>query len=174
MTRINVYSRRPDGDEDPYFEPQFLGWFDVDKVVEDIREDTYWDGNNHRGVMSKLQCGHERLYRTNKGRWVRYYNARSEFNGPEFYEYLTDEQARDWLLRNNDDESNAAAARYFGETPEEQGPGRPDLGPPVLIRLGELILPVDDWAEQEGISRAEAVRRLVALALDQVRQPAAS
>lgn len=40
--------------------------------------------------------------------------------------------------------------------------GRPHVGTPVNVRLGdELLAQVDNYAQTEGISRAEAVRRLV-------------
>ena len=29
----------------------------------------------------------------------------------------------------------------------------------------DLVIRIDDWAEQEGVSRSEAIRRLVELAL---------
>lgn len=40
--------------------------------------------------------------------------------------------------------------------------GRPTVGTPINIRLGdELLERVDDYAIRENISRAEAVRQLV-------------
>ncbi|MCV7285989.1 ribbon-helix-helix protein, CopG family [Mycolicibacterium wolinskyi] len=40
--------------------------------------------------------------------------------------------------------------------------GRPEVGKPINIRLGdELLAEVDAWAEGQGIKRAEAIRRLV-------------
>lgn len=40
--------------------------------------------------------------------------------------------------------------------------GRPAVGTPVNIRLGdELLAQVDQFAATEGISRAEAIRQLV-------------
>jgi hypothetical protein len=41
-------------------------------------------------------------------------------------------------------------------------PGRPDVGGIVQVRLGDLLDQVDAWREPHGLSRAEAVRRLVA------------
>lgn len=44
--------------------------------------------------------------------------------------------------------------------------GRPEVGRPVNIRLGdELLAKVDAYAAGEGIKRAEAVRQLVQRAL---------
>jgi hypothetical protein len=60
----------------------------------------------------------------------------------------------------------SAVQRLFGEVEEESGPSRAEFGAPVNIRLGpELLAQVDAYAVQRAISRAEAVRRLVATAL---------
>jgi metal-responsive CopG/Arc/MetJ family transcriptional regulator len=45
--------------------------------------------------------------------------------------------------------------------------GRPEIGEPINIRLGDLLSRVDAFAEREQISRAEAIRRLVAAGLDE-------
>ncbi|MFY9114685.1 MAG: CopG family transcriptional regulator [Dethiobacteria bacterium] len=53
-----------------------------------------------------------------------------------------------------------------GRVDVTRGPGRPEIGPPVIIRLPEeLIRELDRRAEAKGISRAEVVRRLLAEAL---------
>lgn len=40
--------------------------------------------------------------------------------------------------------------------------GRPEVGKPINVRLGDdLLARVDAYAAAEGIKRAEAVRRLV-------------
>lgn len=138
-----------------------VNWFDRN-AAERFGEPTRWDGNNHRGVISGLQIGFECLYRTKGGRWVRYYDASSEFNGPEYYEFITDEVARTWLLRANQDD---AVERFFGELEEEKGPGRPEVGPATSVRLGEELTAKVDAARQAGESRAAAIRRLLADAL---------
>lgn len=44
--------------------------------------------------------------------------------------------------------------------------GRPEVGRPVNLRLGDdLLKQVDDYAARNGHSRAEAIRRLVAAGL---------
>lgn len=157
MARANIYRT-----DEITGEKTLEGWFNTD-TARWIREDTYWDGNNMRGMMSGLQCGYEGLYRTAKSRWVRYYNARNEYNGPEYYEFLTDGQARDWLLRNGDD---AIAEEYFGTIEDERGPGRPEIGPAVNVRFPQDLLDrLDARAKTEGTKRAELVRRLVAAGL---------
>lgn len=46
------------------------------------------------------------------------------------------------------------------------GPGRPEIGSPVNLRLGDdLLSEVDEYAERSGISRAQAVRYLIGLGL---------
>lgn len=45
----------------------------------------------------------------------------------------------------------------------ERQVGRPEVGRPINIRLGdELLARVDLYARHEGISRAEAIRQLIA------------
>lgn len=45
--------------------------------------------------------------------------------------------------------------------------GRPEIGTPINIRLGdELLAQVDERAALEGVSRAELLRRLVSAALN--------
>lgn len=49
--------------------------------------------------------------------------------------------------------------------------GRPEVGKPINVRLGdELLAQVDDWAEAEGIKRAEAIRLLVKHGLRKARR----
>ena len=46
--------------------------------------------------------------------------------------------------------------------------GRPEIGQPINIRLGdELLALVDDYAAHNGQSRAEAVRFLLTVALSE-------
>ncbi len=160
MTRVNVYDRSPEGDG------KLLGWFDTSTCVEVIDEAEEWNGRNNVGRMSGGQAGYERLYRTKAGRWVRYYNFTNEYNGPEFYEFLTDEQAREWLIKNRDDE---IIEKYFGEMEEETGPGRPAIGPQINIRLGDELTARVDAAKRDGESRAATIRRLLEQALNAER-----
>jgi len=39
--------------------------------------------------------------------------------------------------------------------------GRPKIGGEVQVRLGDLLPDVDAWAADNGVKRAEAIRRLV-------------
>lgn len=155
MSRVNVTAQYLDGSS-------YTGWFDPEKAGC-FPESIYWDGNNRRGKMSHLQAGSQCLYRTAGGRWVCHHDGHREFNGPVYYEFITDEQAREWLIENGDDE---AVTQYFGELPEESGPGRPEIGGKVLLRLGEMLPRVDEWAAAKDVSRAEAVRRLLSAAMD--------
>jgi hypothetical protein len=67
--------------------------------------------------------------------------------------------AHEWLLLSRNDE---AAQRYFGETLEEKGPGRPEIGPSVRVRFpNHVIAQLDDHSESEGVPRAELIRQLV-------------
>ncbi|ATN87217.1 transcriptional repressor [Mycobacterium phage Arib1] len=45
---------------------------------------------------------------------------------------------------------------------DQKHPGRPEVGRPINVRLGdELLAEVDRWAAAEGIARAEAIRHLL-------------
>ena len=57
-----------------------------------------------------------------------------------------------------------AADLASGQEPQR---GRPEVGPRVLVRLPpEVLEHVDAWADAEGVTRAEAIRRLLTAALD--------
>jgi len=152
MARVNVI--------DPETR-ELVGWFD-DEKAERFAEDRDWNGSNWISVATGSQWHHEALYRTAGGRWV--LNSWSQFQGvPERYEFISDARAREWLLKNGHDE---AVQRFFGEIEEERGPGRPEIGPAIQVRLpAELLRRVEDWAQAQGVSRAEAVRRLLEAAL---------
>jgi hypothetical protein len=149
MNRVNVY--------DPETR-ELVGWFDID-AAEKFREDTEWDGNNHISKATGSQWNHETLYRTKGGRWV--LNKWSQWQGShETWEFVSDVEAREWLIAQNEDE---AVKRYFGELEEERGPGRPKIGPAIQVRLPEDILAaVDARAEATGVSRAEMIRTTLA------------
>lgn len=158
MARINVYAYDDEGAK------TLAGWFDPSKA-DSYLEDSRWNGQNHIGIESGIdhQLGGEWLYRTPGGRWVRNRDAKNFYNGPETYEFVTDDEARDWLLRNSHDE---AVTKWFGEIEEERGPGRPEVGKPINLRLGDDLLDrVDAEAKRRGKTRAETVRELVAAAL---------
>lgn len=151
MGRINIT------EADEYTsEPTLVGWFDPDKATE-IAEDTDWDGSNHISVATGSQSEHECLYRTAGGRWV--LHGWSQWQGTlPSYRFVADEQAREWLLRNGRDE---AVEEHFGAVEPERGPGRPEIGGAVHVRLGDLLPAVDAAAADAGVSRAEWVRSVV-------------
>lgn len=44
--------------------------------------------------------------------------------------------------------------------------GRPEIGTPINVRLGDdLLAEVDEYAAELGVSRAEAIRQLVRVAM---------
>lgn len=164
MTRINVYSVSQDayGNSEP---GELAGWFDPDKA-ERFPEDTVWDGSNHISVQTGSQWDHETLLHTAGGRWV--LRIHSNRQGTlDSYKFVTDTAAREWLLRNNDD---AAVAEFFGPIEEERGPGRPEVGPKVQVRLpDELLGRLDAYAAGRSATRAEAVRILLGEALTEAQ-----
>lgn len=151
MARINVYE-----------EAGLAGWFNPETATC-YNQGKEWDGNNMVGVITRSQWVDEYLYRTAGGRWVLNHDASRYHNGSDDYRFLTDDEARDWLLRS--EINDKAIEEHFGELEEERGPGRPEIGPPVNIRLGDLLPKIDARANAEGVTRAELVRRLVAAAL---------
>lgn len=155
MTRINIYTAAADADDTPKLE----GWFDPAKAVESTAEATEW--NERAGHMVSLVAGgfeeHEHLYRTPGGRWV--LNHWSNWaGGADTYTFVTDTEAKDWLLRNG---SDGLVEKYFGENPDEAPPGRPEIGGVVSTRLGDLLPPLDKWADENDMNRAEAIREAV-------------
>ena len=141
---------------------ELAGWFDENKA-ERFSEATWWDGSNHVSVATGSQWDHQVLYRTKGGRWV--LHSWSQWQGrPERYRFITDAEAQTWLLKN---EHDAAVERFFGEIEEERGPGRPEIGPVIQVRLPEELLErVDALAGQTGASRAETIRQLLERALE--------
>lgn len=153
-----------------------LRWFDPAAAQAAITEGSRWDGNNHIGVCSGLQTSRAVLYLTGAGRWIENRDATHEFGGSDSYRFLSSQAAQEWLIRSADADRGGQAAqealeKYFGEIPEESGPGRPEIGGAVHVRLGDELARVDAWAAKEGIKRAEAVRRLVSAGLAAVGAP---
>ena len=139
----------------------FIGWFDRNKA-ERFNEATRWDGSNHISIPTGSQWDHQALYRTAGGRWV--LHGWSQWEGrPERYRFISADEAREWLLLNQED---GAVEKYFGEIEDEVGPGRPEIGPPILVHLpAEMTARLDALAEQDGVPRAEVIRRLLGEAL---------
>lgn len=159
MNRINIIERDSG-------ERRVIGWFDYD-AAEKFAEDTDWDGSNHVSVNTGSSWTHEMLLRTKtEGQWVLQRSSNYQ-DSLDSYEYVSGDQAREWLIRNHRDED---VARFFGELEEERGPGRPEVGGAVHVRLGELLGRVDAFAAESKVTRAEAIRELVLAGLSQVPQ----
>jgi hypothetical protein len=167
VARTNVY-RYPHA----YNEPGELdGWFspeDCEATVErGVLSDKEFAAASRKGSVRGVI---ETLYRTLQQRWVLGRVWRNTpghipdaYAVPATYEFLTDDQALDWLTRQGYEDR---VEQYFGSLPAERGPGRPDIGGRVQVRLGDLLEQVDDYAGQRGISRAQAIRELVSAGLE--------
>lgn len=147
------------------------GWFDYDAATRVLTENTRWDGENHIGVISGLQIRLAGLYRTKGGRWVEHTDARPEFNGAERWVFLTDEEARNWMLRSGGAEAEKALAEWFPATPEESGPGpqggRPSVGPAISVAYPtDLMRRIEAAAEAAGVKRAVWLRKAAEAYLD--------
>lgn len=113
MTRINIYN--PGNEHEA---PTLAGWFDSSKAHE-------WSDRDYNGNGSGGTGRGQAVIRTAGGRWVlEHWTA---WQGEKAtYEYISDETAKDWLLRNNED---AAVEEFFGEIAEEED-----------LRSGEKIM----------------------------------
>lgn len=156
-------------------------WFSPDAAREVVSESRTWDGQNLVGSTSGLQTNRAVLYLTRGGRWVEHVDASHEFDGPDTYRYLTDNQARDWLTRSAEEaaggraaermageDAERALAKHFGDVGEEtdsetdasQG-GRPPIGPTINVAYPrEVLTRIEDSAAAEGISRAAWLRKI--------------
>ena len=157
MTRI--YVTEPGIDDD--YEPCAAGYFTEESATYWHGDKDVFDGSNLADVNTRDQNRGQGLYRTAQGRWVlrTWSNWGSEVDS---HTYLTDDKARDWLIFNSYDE---VVHKHFGAIEDERGPGRPEIGKPVPVRLGDVADAVNAYAAERGISRAEAIRRLVASGL---------
>ncbi|WP_333757978.1 hypothetical protein [Streptomyces sp. ISBFB 2968] len=147
-----------------------LSWFDPQAARDAISEGRNWTGENWIGACSGLRTSQAVLYLTKGGRWIENQDATSEFNGADVYRFLTDEQARAWLIkaadaRRDSDEAEAALKQHFPDTPDEEGPnlgGRPMVGPKVETRISpETLEKVEAAAKAAGMSRAAWLRTTI-------------
>lgn len=133
------------------------GWFDPNSATR-YDQGTEWDGANNIGVITGSQWVDEYLYRTAGGRWVLHHDEHRAAGGSDVWEYVGDEQARDWLARSeiNDD----ALAEHFGPIEPERGRGRPEIGPAVLARYpADLLARIDQAAAFAGMTRPAWLRQ---------------
>lgn len=145
---------------------QVAGWFERDKATE-YPEGTAWDEANTISLATGTAWDSEALWRTAQGRWVLHEWARRD-GDTETWRYIDDEQARDWLLRNAYPDAEVDAALGVGLA-EEVGPGRPEIGPQVKVRLpAEVLAAVDAAAQAAGVSRSAWIRDCVTGVLGRV------
>jgi len=172
MTKITVY--RYDDEMNSRVEAQ--GWFTLEDA-DAMPEADPMTAARHAQAMRRGESARgvkETLYHTSQGRWVlktawhiddcgRFCDDESDIDlrsgggGPR-YQFLSDADAIEWLRRNRYEDR---IQQYLPELPDERGPGRPEIGGRVQVRLGHLLPAVDSYAADHGCSRAEAVRLLV-------------
>jgi hypothetical protein len=111
MPRTNIFKYKAGG--------RILdGWFHPEDA-ERFDEATRWDGQDLVSILTSDSDGHETLYRTAEGRWVRH--RWSQWEGNEgTYQFIDDAEARVWLLTCHHDDD---VEKYFGELTDEAGPG---------------------------------------------------
>lgn len=156
MSRINIY------DYDEYGDRRLVGWFDAE-AAERFAGASDFDGANFADRNTGDQWTDQVLYHTAGGRWVLGTLSRRQ-GSPSTWRYVSADAARDWLAANG---YIAAVERLFSAPLEpERGPGRPEIGPTVEVRLPrELIAELDAQAAQAMATRAEYLRGLIAEAL---------
>lgn len=140
-----------------------VGWFDPDRA-EHFIPDGLCRGDFDANALRSRQS----LYRTSLGRWVLCDDGADEEDST--YRFLSPTQARRWL---NHQGLTDVAARYFTRRPVKSAPrraGRPEVGGPVAVRLGDdLLTDVDNYAGARNVSRADAIRDLIKTALSDVQ-----
>jgi hypothetical protein len=172
MTKITVY-----GYDDEMNSPvEAQGWFTLE-LAEALPEADPMTAARHAQAMRRGESARgvkETLYYTSQGRWVLKtawhidecgmfvddesdIDPRSGGGGPR-YQFVSDSHAIDWLRRNHYEDR---IQQYLPDLPDERGPGRPEIGGRVQVRLGHLLPAVDSYAADHKCSRAEAVRLLV-------------
>lgn len=135
-----------------------IGHFDHDKA---LRFNAVPARNGHPGNLKDR----ERLYRTKEGRWVLYDCLEATWGGEiGQYSYIKPGQAREWLERNEHEE---ALRENFLEAPEGRNPGRPTIGARANLSVGpDRLAAIDAWARARKLTRGEAVRQLLDIALE--------
>lgn len=165
MARSNVYVRNEIAPGEVEWER--VGSFDPATAVVEIDENRRWNGSDLTGVHAG-QWEHETLYRTRRGRWILLHWSQRAGSRPR-YMLISDAEALEWLRVDESDEANAIIARYWPGDDDDvdvRGPGRPEVGPQISVRIPEDVLGVlDTLAEQRGLTRSELVRQLIADAL---------
>ncbi|HEY2763440.1 MAG TPA: hypothetical protein VGJ13_05420 [Pseudonocardiaceae bacterium] len=161
MTRIYVTETDTDSydpwESDEQAPRRRAGFFTEESATYWHGDKAVFDGSNLADVNTRDQNRGQGLYRTAKGRWV--LRTWSNWQGEvDTYSYVTEDDARDWLIFNAEED---AAQKYFGEIEDERGPGRPEVGGAVHVRLGDLLPSLDAWASRAAVSRADAVREAV-------------
>jgi hypothetical protein len=172
MTKITVYRY----DDNQPAEP--VGWFTLESA-EALPEANPMTAERFAAAMRRGEPARfvrETLYRTAESRWVQKTalhvdahnqwvdneNDAQQHDGMPRVRFLTDAEAIDWLTHNGYADR---IPEFMPGVPDESGPGRPEIGGLVQVRLGNLLPSVDAYATRHSWSRAEAVRRLVVAGL---------
>lgn len=138
---------------------QYAGHFDWGKAGRWSDRDVNGNGSGGAGYGEAVML-------TAGGKWVLEHWTLMQ-GVRNTYEWITAEEAQAWLIRHG---AHEVVEEYFGDEPDEvdRRAGRPEIGGRVTLALGTGNLArVDAWAEAEGISRAEWVRRAVEAAVVQ-------
>ena len=139
-----------------------VGWFDYQRAGR-------WDDRDYNGNGSRGTGRGAGVVLTAGGKWLGL--QWTSWQDEEWtHVYITPDEARDWLIASHEDQ---VVEEHFGEIPDEEDrrPGRPQIGIPVQVRLGDELARVDAYAAANGIKRAEAIRRLIGESLARGTDP---
>lgn len=142
-----------------------LAWFDPDRATLVAQQETRWDGSDQVSAATGSPWVDEDLYRTAGGAWVVRVDSRdmrTRRGAGVFWEGMSAQAAQEWLRRQD---LHEIADEHFGAV-DERGPGRPAVGPAINTRVSaDQLRRLDAWASARGLTRAEAIRRIVDSAL---------
>jgi len=151
VSRINI-DTTPNG----WFDPDTSTLYEEDLRWVDFRDEDELDDSedaDERGYYVSAATGaddsHESLYHTADGRWVLKSWTNQKRTGT--YQFISESAAATWIEIN--------------EPPKAPSPrrGRPEVGGAVHLRLSpELKAQLDQFASTNDLTRAEAVRQLLA------------
>lgn len=74
-------------------------WFDPNKAILKIKEETFWNGHNWISKATGDQFTHESIYYTKSGRFV--INRWSDYQGgADVCEEINENEVAEWLIKN--------------------------------------------------------------------------
>ena len=158
MSRVHVIRR--ESDDHP---PEVAGWFEPDNATMFEQKRPPRSRRFGAGRLSGDGGHHscpQRLFKTSDARWVRAIEFGEESGLGVEHRFITSAEASLWLQENGH-----ADAVDSVDSAAERGPGRPEIGGLVQVRLGDILVSVDQFAAARDMKRADAIRELLRVGL---------